>query len=69
MSMSKQDYEVIAEELRRTRPEESGMSQRLAQWVLTRDAIADALNRKNLRFQRELFINWTERPFNARSQW
>ena len=68
MSMTRQDFRVIAEVFREFRPQEVNMHQRMAQWVLLRDEVAYALTRHARGFDREKFVAWTERPFNARSQ-
>lgn len=61
--MSRKDYEALAAALASVKPTFSPTADydsRMVQWVLTRAAIADVLERDNPRFNRYRFMRATE---------
>lgn len=59
--MTKQDYILLADALRRVKPDERLDTSGFVQWAIDCGAIAEALAKDNPRFKRETFDKYLKR--------
>lgn len=58
--MTRKDYRVVAEALRRVRPDPDTEPAYYRQWVLDRNFVAMDLRLHYSNFKRGVFIDWTD---------